>query len=325
MTLLGMRLGLEDFLALGSGATMLMVLLAVWHSLLLRDPVGDRMRALTQRRNVLRAIRLAPASHGFRGTLRQSSLGLMRRMAERFNLLRGRKIELIQMRLTRAGWRSRDALVIYLFANTVTPLLLGGGGFLFFRFSRAAPHNSALGILAIALCLIAGFVGVRLWVKNAGDKRIKRMTKSLPDALDLLVVCAEAGLSLDMAITRVGRELAEGSPELSDEFAITAIELGFAPDRQTALQNLVRRTDMQSLRALVNSLSYCERYGTPIANALRVLSAEFRDERMMRAEEKAAKLPAIMTVPMILFILPTLFLVIGGPAAIQILDIMAKR
>jgi len=150
-------------------------------------------------------------------------------------------------------------------------------------------------------------------------------TRSLPDALDLLVVCAEAGLSLDMAITRVGREMAEGAPELADEFAITAIELGFAPDRQTALQNLVRRTDMQSLRALVNSLAYCERYGTPIANALRVLAAEFRDVRMMRAEEKAAKLPALMTVPMILFILPTLFMVIGGPAAIQVIDIMAKR
>jgi tight adherence protein C len=325
MSVLGIRLGLDDLLAISSGATMLMVLLAIWHSLLLRDPVGDRLRALAQRRNALRAIRLAPASHGFRGTLRQSGLGFMRRMVDRFHLMRGRKIELIQARLTRAGWRSRDALVIYIFANTVAPLLLGGGGFLFFRFSRAAPANPGLAALAIGLCLVAGLAGVRLWVKNVGDKRIKRMTKGLPDALDLLVVCTEAGLSLDMAITRVGREMAAAAPELADEFAITAIELGFAPDRQSALQNLIKRTDMQSLRALVNSLAYCERYGTPVANALRVLAAEFRDVRMMRAEEKAAKLPATMTVPMMLFILPTLFMVIGGPAVISVIDLMAQR
>jgi tight adherence protein C len=325
MTVLGLRLGLEDFLALSSGATMLMALLAIWHSLLLRDPVGDRLRALAQRRNALRAIRLTPESHGFRGSLRQTGLGFMRRMVDRFHLMRGRKIELIERRLTRAGWRSRDALVIYIFANAVAPLLLGGGGFLFFRFSSAVSLSPGMRMLAIGLCLVAGFAGVRLWVKNAGDKRIKRMTKGLPDALDLLVVCAEAGLSLDMAITRVGREMATAAPDLADEFAITAIELGFAPDRQTALQNLIKRTDMQSLRALVNSLAYCERYGTPVANALRVLAAEFRNERMMRAEEKAAKLPALMTVPMILFILPTLFMVIGGPAAIQIIDVMARR
>jgi tight adherence protein C len=325
MNLFGIRLGLEDYLALGSGATMLMVLLAVWHSLLLRDPIGDRMRGLANRRNALRAIRLAPEAHGFRATLRQSSLGLMQRILERFHLMRGRKIELIKARLTRAGWRSRDALIIYLFANIVMPLLLGGGGFLYFRLALHASSNPGLRILAIAGCLLIGLVAVRLWVKNAGDKRIQRMTKSLPDALDLLVVCAEAGLSLDMAITRVAREMAAAAPELSEEFGITAIELGFAPDRQTALQNLIKRTDMESLRALVNSLSYCERYGTPIANALRVLAAEFRDQRMMKAEEKAAKLPALMTVPMILFILPALFMVIGGPAAIQIIDVMAKR
>ena len=325
MSISGIRLGLEDYLALAAGATMLMVLLAIWHSLLLRDPVGDRLRALAHRRNALRAVRLAPEAHGLRATLRKSGVGLLQRVLARFQLMRGRKIELIQQRLTRAGWRSRDALIIYLFANILMPLLLGGGGFLFFRLSAHAPANPGMRILAIAGCLLVGLVAVRTFVKNAGDKRIKRMTKGLPDALDLLVVCAEAGLSLDMAITRIGREMAAAAPELADEFGITAIELGFAPDRQTALQNLIKRTGMESLRALVNSLAYCERYGTPIANALRVLAAEFRDQRMMKAEEKAAKLPALMTVPMILFILPALFMVIGGPAAIQVIDVMTKR
>jgi tight adherence protein C len=159
-------------------------------------------------------------------------------------------------------------------------------------------------------------------IKNAGDKRIKKLTMALPDALDLLVICAEAGLSLEAAVKRVGQEISSASADMSDEFLLTAIELNFLPDRTKALQNLVKRTDLPKLRALVNSLIQSERFGTPLANSLRVLSAEFRNERMMKAEEKAAKLPAIMTVPMIVFILPSLFIVIIGPVILHIIDTM---
>jgi tight adherence protein C len=325
MILLGTRLEPDDMLAIGAAATTVLTMLAVWHALLLRDPVGDRLRGLAQRRNVLKASRMTHEQHDFRANLRQSGLSLAHRIVASLHLMGGRKIERVSALLTRAGWRSKDALVVYLLANILVPLLLGGGGFLFFRFSPAAPPNLLLRYLAIGVCLAAGFTGVRLWVKNAGDKRIKQMTKALPDALDLLVICAEAGLSLDMAITRVSQELAVGAPELAEEFSITALELGFIPERQTALANLIKRTDMQTLRGLVNSLAHCERYGTPVADALRLIAAEFRDQRMMRAEEKAAKLPATMTVPMILFILPTLFMVIGGPAVIRIIDVMTHR
>jgi tight adherence protein C len=142
----------------------------------------------------------------------------------------------------------------------------------------------------------------------------------LPDGLDLLVICAEAGLSLDAALNRVSRELGLSSPDLADELGLTAVELGFLPNRRQALMNLTKRTNLPPIRGVVNTLVQTERYGTPLAHSLRVLSAEFREERMLKAEEKAAKLPATLTVPMILFILPTLFCVLIGPAIIQVLD-----
>jgi tight adherence protein C len=147
----------------------------------------------------------------------------------------------------------------------------------------------------------------------------------LPDALDLLVICAEAGLTVDAAFNRVAKELGKAYPELGDEFGLTAIELGFLSERRQAFENLATRVDLEAIRGVVTTMIQTEKYGTPLASALRVLSAEFRNERMMRAEEKAARLPAIMTVPLILFILPTLFIVILGPAACSISDNLFKH
>lgn len=154
----------------------------------------------------------------------------------------------------------------------------------------------------------------------AGSSRGASITSggSFPNSLDLLVICAEAGLSLDAALTRVARDLGPAAPHLADELGLTAVELGFLPNRRQALQNLARRTDLPALRAVVNTLVQTERYGTPLAQALRVLAAEFREERMLKAEEKAARLPAILTVPMIIFILPTLFVVLIGPAMVRV-------
>uniref|UniRef100_UPI003B3ACC56 type II secretion system F family protein n=1 Tax=Sphingomonas sp. TaxID=28214 RepID=UPI003B3ACC56 len=149
--------------------------------------------------------------------------------------------------------------------------------------------------------------------------------KALPDAIDLLVICAEAGLTVDAAFGRVARELGKGYPELADEMSLTAIELGFLTDRRAAFENLATRVDLPSVRSLVTTLIQTEKYGTPLASALRVLSAEFRHERTMHAEEKAARLPAVMTVPLIVFILPVLFIVILGPAACSIGDGLLKN
>ena len=176
----------------------------------------------------------------------------------------------------------------------------------------------------VAGALILAYKAPDLWLKNKVDKRTHAIRKGLPDALDLLVICAEAGLTVDAAFGRVARELGKAYPELGDEFALTSIELGFLTDRRLAFENLAKRIDIDSIRGVVTTMIQTEKYGTPLASALRVLSAEFRNERMMRAEEKAARLPAIMTIPLILFLLPVLFIVILGPAACSIHDALLK-
>jgi tight adherence protein C len=150
------------------------------------------------------------------------------------------------------------------------------------------------------------------------------LEKALPDGLDLLVICAEAGLSLDTALNRVADEMAHASPDLADELAITGVELTFLPERRLALLNLAKRVPLAAMRGMVGTLVQTEKYGTPLAQSLRVLSAELREQRMLRAEEKAARLPATLTVPMIVFILPTLFIVLIGPALIDVYDRFAR-
>jgi len=310
----------DDLVGAGVAAASVMALLAVWNGLVVGDPVGARLQSLSNVRAGLKAGARAPRKNRTRGDFRQSSVSLMRSAVIKFNLIRGRQVERTAAKLARAGWRSTDAVTTYLFAKAFVPVCLVGVAFLLLGLKSQVSAMSGWSYLIMAVAAVAGIFGTDLVVKNFGDKRIKKLTLALPDALDLLVICTEAGLSLDTAIKRVGQEMATASLEMSDELLLTAIELNFLPDRQRALQNLVKRTDMPKLRALVNSLVQSERFGTPLANALRVLSSEFREERMMKAEEKAAKLPAIMTVPMILFILPSLFLIIGGPVAIQVID-----
>jgi tight adherence protein C len=159
-----------------------------------------------------------------------------------------------------------------------------------------------------------------IYLSNHTSKRNLLMQNALPDVLDLLVICAEAGLTLDAALTRVVREMGNSSPDLCDELNLTAIELGFLPERRVALKNLSGRVSLPAIKAVTATLIQSEKYGTPLAQSLRVLSEEFRNERFMKAEEKAAKLPAVMTIPLILFILPTLFVVLIGPASCQISD-----
>jgi tight adherence protein C len=204
------------------------------------------------------------------------------------------------------------------------PIALGFLGVVMIYWIEMFPEwGSMKRFMAFAVLIIAGYKGPELFLKNKSKKRSDEIRKGLPDALDLLVICAEAGLTVDAAFNRVAKELGRAYPELGDEFALTAIELSFLTERRQAFENFAYRVDLDAVRGVVTTMIQTERYGTPLASALRVLSAEFRNERMMRAEEKAARLPAIMTVPLILFILPVLFIVILGPAACSISDAFA--
>jgi tight adherence protein C len=241
-------------------------------------------------------------------------------------VLQDDQVKAVQQRLAQAGLRRKELAVTVIFCRMVLPIVFGGGVGLYIYVLNGTPDWGAFKkLMAFSAATILSYKAADIYLTNLVTKRTAAIRKGLPDALDLLVICAEAGLTVDTAFNRVAKELGQGYPELGDEFTLTAIELGFLTERRNAFENLAYRVNLDSVRGVVTTMIQTEKYGTPLASALRVLSAEFRNDRMMRAEEKAARLPAIMTVPLILFILPTLFIVILGPAACSIADAFSKQ
>ena len=309
-------LSAEDLIVAMAAMTACVSLAAVWMALLHRDPAVRRARALAAQREALRSGMLAVR----RREDRLQAMTIMRQVVERLQLMRSAQAEKISLKLARAGWRSKDAVVRYLFARIALPFAFGGGALLLLYGFDAYNLESTVKLLVSLVAVMVGAYAPDMLVKNASLKRQDKIRKSLPDALDLMVICAEAGLSLDATMRRVADELGKAAPELADEFGLTSLELGFLPDRQKALQNMVLRTDLVAMRVMINTLVQAEKYGTPLAHSLRILSADSRTERVLKAEEKAARLPAMLTVPMIIFILPPLFVVLLGPAALDIAD-----
>lgn len=305
----------DMFFVLAWAATFVAVV-AIWVPLMDRQPSGRRTIAIRQRRTDLLAEAKAPKSRG----LGKSGMSFAKRVVQKFTLLGSDQADVAQRKMLQAGFRSKDAVVLFLFMKLAMPVVLGvlSAGLLYGTGLYPVPEITKLAV-CIGLTLI-GFYLPELYAKNAADKRKLALSKSMPDAMDLLVICVEAGLNLDSALVRVAREIRIGNPELADELELTSVELGFLPDRRDALRNLEIRTDLPSVTALVGTLAQAEKYGTPLAQSLRVLAAEMRTERLMKAEEKAAKLPATLTVPMVIFIMPSLFIVLIGPGILRTLD-----
>jgi tight adherence protein C len=297
------------------------VVLAIYAAITVRDPMTKRVKALNERREQLKAgIITAPRK---RQSLvrRNETTDKLTQLLGSFKMLQDSQIKTVQQKLFQAGIRKKEYAVTVIAARLVAPIVLGllVGTMVYWvdYFPLWSPFKR---FMAFAVAVGLGYKGPDIFLQNKISKRTDLIRKGLPDALDLLVICAEAGLTVDAAFERVARELGRAYPELGDEFSLTSIELAFLTDRRSAFENLAYRVNLDSVRGVVTTMIQTERYGTPLASALRVLSAEFRNERMMRAEEKAARLPAIMTVPLILFILPVLFIVILGPAACSIAD-----
>ena len=302
---------------LSAGAAFIMVV-AIWYGLLERHPMEARARMLASRRDELRSQMLKDKG----GARRRQKEGLsqMRRVVAALKLLQSQQTDKLHDKLSQAGLRSRDAIVVFLFFKVAMPVVLGTVAFVAVYLLQLFDLSPGARILTVLGGVALGFFSPELYISNQAGKRQKAIQKALPDGLDLLVICAESGLSLDAALDRVANELGAANPELGEELQLTSIELGFLPDRRQALINLNRRTNLPSVRGVVNTLLQTEKYGTPLSQSLRVLANEFRDQRMLAAEEKAARLPATLTVPMIVFILPTLFIVLIGPAIISVID-----
>ncbi len=301
------------------------VLIAIYAATTVRDPMARRVKALNERREQLKAGIVASTNKRKKLTNRNQAADRVRSILSQFKMLQDDQIKKVQQRLMQAGIRTKDLAFFLIFARFALPFVLGVTAVLMLYVFDFFPDWSWIRrYITVAGIFIGSYKAPDLWLKNRVTKRSHAIRKGLPDALDLLVICAEAGLTVDAAFTRVSKELGKAYPELGDEFGLTAIELGFLSERRQAFENLANRVDLEAVRGVVTTMIQTEKYGTPLASALRVLSAEFRHARMMRAEEKAARLPAIMTIPLILFILPTLFVVILGPAACAIKDSFLK-
>jgi len=316
MIINGVEIPMEEIIVAATALATFLVLFFVWRSLLEPKPEASRLKDLKSRREALREGLLASTGTN-KKEVKQSSIGAMRKLVDRLDLMRGDVARETAGKLARAGMRTKDAMVAFMFFKIALPFLCGALGLV--TINIFAPDDMAyINRVLMALLASAGaFFLPDLVVMQLAKKRQKDLQRGLPDALDLLVVCAQAGLSLDSAIGRVAREIGFSSPAIGEEFSLTALELGFLPERRQALENLKNRTGLKDIQAVVSTLVQSEKYGTPLAYALKVLSAEFRRERLMRAEEKAAQLPAIMTLPLALFILPVLFMVVIGPAIIR--------
>ncbi|AUX69233.1 pilus assembly protein TadC [Porphyrobacter sp. HT-58-2] len=303
------------------------VMLAIYAAVTIRDPMAKRVRALEARREQLKAGIVTSASKKRNSLVRRTdTTDKVKSSLDKLNVLQESQIKAIQQKLAHAGYRNKELAVFIIGARAILPIVIGGMMGLLIYVVEFWPDWSPMTRLgAFAMSVFLSYKGPELYLSNKASKRTLEIQRGLPDALDLLVICAEAGLTVDAAFNRVAKELGRAYPELGDEFALTAIELSFLNERKMAFNNLAYRVNLEAVKGVVTTMIQTERYGTPLASALRVLSAEFRNERMMRAEEKAARLPAIMTVPLILFILPTLFVVILGPAACSISDNLVNK
>ena len=313
-----------DVIMVGSilaGLAAFAVLMAIYAAITIKDPMAKRVKSLNERRDELKAGIITGGSKKRASLVRKSdTTDKVKGSLDKMNVLQESQLELVQQKLAHAGYRNKELAVIIIGLRAILPIVFGLIGFVIFYWVDYFEfgEGSLKKLFGFAAFVFLGYKGPELYLSNKSAKRTAEIQKGLPDALDLLVICAEAGLTVDAAFNRVAKELGRAYPELGDEFALTAIELSFLSERKMAFDNLAYRVDLEAVKGVVTTMVQTERYGTPLASALRVLSAEFRNERMMRAEEKAARLPAIMTVPLILFILPVLFIVILGPAACSI-------
>ena len=317
-----------DVMLIGSilaGVAAMAVMLAVYTAVTIKDPMAKRVKALNERRDELKAGIITASAKKRTSLVRKTDkTEKVRDTLSNMKVLQQSQVDMMAQKLAWAGHRNKELAVYLIGARMVLPIVLGFIGIILFYVLEIKPDWQMKRVMAMGALIFGGYKGPEIYLANVAKKRTDAIRKGLPDALDLLVICAEAGLTVDAAFNRVAKELGRAYPELGDEFALTAIELSFLNERRKAFENLAYRVNLDSVNGVVTTMVQTEKYGTPLASALRVLSGEFRNERMMKAEEKAARLPAIMTVPLILFILPVLFIVILGPAACSIADAFSK-
>jgi tight adherence protein C len=307
-------------LGVSTAVACVLLLTGASHWLLEKRVRMQRVRAATGRRSGRIVAAAAPGGKAKNQHLQQGALAVMRASTGRLSIMKGRQVSETKKLLVSAGFRGRDAIVVYTFFKLVAPLVFLAAAALYVYGLNPIGKGAMLDAAAVVFAALLGSKLPDYVLGKIRAGRLESIRKALPDTLDMLVICAEAGLASDAALKRVVAEITRNSSVLGEELNQTALELSFMPERRQALENLAERAPLPSVNAFVNTMIQAEKYGTPLARAYKVLSQEQRTERMLRAEEKAGRLPATMTVPMMLFILPALFIVLIGPAVLDIMD-----
>ncbi|MEM1086916.1 MAG: type II secretion system F family protein, partial [Pseudomonadota bacterium] len=279
------------------------------------DKLEARLKQVTSQREKLRRANRAQLE----GTgLRREAKGTVADITKKLDLQKMLEDPNIEAKLEQAGFRGPRPLMVFYFCRFALPFIFGIGTMVYIFIVNDHGLSTQMKYGSVIFGAAAGFYAPNLYVANSAGKRQQSIMRAFPDALDMMLICVESGMSIEMAFAKVGAEIGTASPELAEELQLTTAELAYLPERRAAYENLAKRTGHEGVKAVTMALIQAERYGTPLGDALRVMAKENRDMRMSEAEKKAAALPAKLTVPMIIFFLPVLFLVVLGPAGIKI-------
>jgi tight adherence protein C len=282
------------------------------------DRLNSRLKAVANRREELRKRNRAQLETTDRSSLRRNDASFFKSFVDRFDLQKSLEDPNVAKKLMQAGLRGPKPLSMFYFFRFTLPIVFALAAFVYLWAINDHGLQIQMKFGVVVLALAAGFYGPNMYVENLATKRRTSIMRSFPDSLDMMLICVEAGMAIEQAFGRVSEEIGTASPELAEELALTTAELSYLQDRRQAYYNLAERTNHPGVKGVAMALVQAEKYGTPLSNALRVMAKENRDMRITEAEKKAAALPAKLTVPMIVFFLPVLFLVILGPAFIKI-------
>jgi tight adherence protein C len=288
------------------------------------DKLDARLKSVANRREELRRRNRADLAGG-RESLRHVDEGFYKKVVERLQLSRLLEDPLVVDKLAQAGFRGPQPVTIFYFFRLVTPFVLAAATAAYLFMVNGFDWSTMNKVMAIVVAFVAGYYGPNLYVSNVASKRRTSIMMAFPDALDLLLICVESGMSIEAAIQKVSQEIGGNSIELAEELSLLTAELSYLPERRMAYEGLGRRVNHAGIKSVVVAMIQAERYGTPLGTALRVMAKENRDMRLATAEKKAAALPAKLTVPMILFFLPVLFVVILGPAIMSVQDLSKPK
>lgn len=288
--------------------------------------LDKRMKAVAQRREELRRqARQTMTQPGQNSGLRQTDESLYKRFVDRLNLKKLLEDPKVVDNLAMAGFRGPKPITTFYFFRFLMPFVMGALATFYIYVINDLGQPPNIKILICVGMFVGGYYAPNVYITNVASKRRASIVSAFPDALDLLLICVEAGMSIEAALQKVSQEIGSASIELAEEMSLLVAELSYLPERRMAYEGLARRTNYPGIKSVCTAMIQAEKYGTPLGTALRVMAKENRELRLSAAEKKAAALPAQLTVPMIVFFLPVLFVVILGPAVLNIMDMMGKK